>query len=370
MSMSKKNVWFFILILFLCLSSINVFADGCDKYACATCVYQDNVLTYTLKFVSDENGVLSFNTSGKSITNNAYMANVADFSELKDAHFKKKDTNKIFCPDSLYKEVIPDLATKTKITHKLYSDYTKGLQEIKLSSKENNNLNLSDKSNGRSCTSTCDMLQGTTGTTTKEITITPVGEELSFKLPDGFKINLNHNKYDLTIEDFKDKCPYINCQCGGYGDDNYCWVSKQHLDTFNRDEAQQGYEEQEAGKNTDHNSQVDTNVTLDETIVGEGFCEEDSTRRVLSLVGIILMIAKVLVPLIIILIGSIDLFKAVMSKDEKDLMKSIKSIGLRLLVGVFIFFVPTIVDVVIDLVRDGHNENQCVECVLNPLNCR
>lgn len=122
--------------------------------------------------------------------------------------------------------------------------------------------------------------------------------------------------------------------------------------------------------NKDHNSDANSKNTLDETIVGEGFCEEDSTRRVLSLVGIILMIAKVLVPLIIILIGSIDLFKAVMSKDEKDLMKSVKSIGLRLLVGIFIFFVPTIVDVVIDLVRDGHNENQCVECVLNPNSCR
>jgi len=235
---------------------------------------------------------------------------------------------------------------------------------------KNNNLSTLKEGaqKGIPCSRPCPMI---TGSGSVKVTITPIGEELKYELSDGFKINLNHNNHDLTVEAFKDKCPKFYCQCGSSGENKYCSVSlNHHFDIFDRDEAQQSYEEQEAGKNTDHNSQVDTNVTLDDTIVGDGFCEEDSTRRVLSLVGIILMIAKVLVPLIIILIGSIDLFKAVMSKDEKDLMKSVKSIGLRLLVGIFIFFVPTIVDVVIDLVRDGHNENQCVECVLNPLDCR
>lgn len=131
-------------------------------------------------------------------------------------------------------------------------------------------------------------------------------------------------------------------------------------------------QENKNDENKNNQDDVKNDSITDPTIVGENFCGETSTKRVLSLVGNILIIVKIVVPLLIIIIGSIDLFKAVMGKDEKDLMKSVKSLGLRLLLGIFIFFVPTIVNYVIDLVGEisgGSSNNQCVTCVLNPSKC-
>jgi len=372
MNMNKKIIYC-LLCIFLCVLSVNVFASDCNNFGCATCVYENNTWKFTYDLKSDGNGSaeLNFDPKAKGFDSPAAAPYAPKLSsKLVAANFIKKDTNKLFCPSQLY--ILYEGASGEVFGEPKEISMTKKTVAVSLVDYESKNNNLSTLKEGAQkgipCSRPCPMI---TGSGSVKVTITPIGEELKYELSDGFKINLNHNNHDLTVEAFKDKCPKFYCQCGSSGENKYCSVSlNHHFDIFDRDEAQQSYEEQEAGKNTDHNSQVDTNVTLDDTIVGDGFCEEDSTRRVLSLVGIILMIAKVLVPLIIILIGSIDLFKAVMSKDEKDLMKSVKSIGLRLLVGIFIFFVPTIVDVVIDLVRDGHNENQCVECVLNPLDCR
>lgn len=110
----------------------------------------------------------------------------------------------------------------------------------------------------------------------------------------------------------------------------------------------------------------------DTTYVGENICSEDSIQRVLKLVGYILIIIKVLVPLILVVMGSIDLFQAVVGKDEKALSKSIKNLMLRVVLGVFIFFIPTIVNWAFDVfyeVSGGENNKQCVNCVLDPGDC-
>lgn len=119
---------------------------------------------------------------------------------------------------------------------------------------------------------------------------------------------------------------------------------------------------------------VDADTTLKHAYVGENFCAEESVQKVLVLAGYILILAKIAVPLILIIVGSLDLYKAVMGKDEKDLAKSLKSLVLRLIAGIFIFFVPTIVNYAFDLIYDSTDgeavDKKCVTCVLDPGSCK
>lgn len=373
MNMSKKIISCIIITIILCLTFINVKADDCDKYACATCVYQNSSWKWKYDLKSDGNGSAELRFSYELISNmgaagQAYVPKLYS-KTLVSKNFIDSSSNKIFCPNQLH--LLYNGASAEIFGEPKNESMTKKTVAVDLLSSESTNNNLSTIKEGTSLGKSCSYnFSKTQGQGTIKVTITPIGDELRFELSDDFDINKNFNGYDLTIEDFKgDSCPEIFGQCGSYGDDKYCSVSKtHHFDVLDRDEAQEGYEEKEAGTN-DYSDEVNHDSVTDPTIVGENFCDETSTKRVLSLVGNIIIIAKVLVPLIIILIGSIDLFKAVMAKDDKELMTSIKSLGLRLLLGVFIFFVPTIVDVAFDLVNDGHNDNQCVKCVLNPGEC-
>lgn len=106
--------------------------------------------------------------------------------------------------------------------------------------------------------------------------------------------------------------------------------------------------------------------------VGENICDEESVKKVLVLVGYLLYIAKVAVPLILVVRGTFDIYKAIMGKDEKDLTKSVKTLLLRIALGIFIFFIPNIVKWAFEVFNEnsgGDTNNACVTCVLDPGNC-
>ena len=107
--------------------------------------------------------------------------------------------------------------------------------------------------------------------------------------------------------------------------------------------------------------------------VGANFCGESAVLRVLKLVGVIIIVAKIAIPLILIVIGSLDLYKAVLAKDGKDLTSSLRTFVFRLLAGVLVFFVPTIVNAAFDLLSDSTTgeatNNQCIKCVLDINQC-
>lgn len=105
------------------------------------------------------------------------------------------------------------------------------------------------------------------------------------------------------------------------------------------------------------------------------FCGEIS--EILQLVGWALTIFKIAIPLIIIAVGLIDLGKAAVSSKPEEVRKSATSLIWRLVGGIVIFFIPTIVMLVFGLVSgwsgpDGI-ENQvnfdvCRACVERPWN--
>lgn len=97
---------------------------------------------------------------------------------------------------------------------------------------------------------------------------------------------------------------------------------------------------------------------------------ENTTLKVFQVIGYILFILKILVPIIIIVLGVIEFGKAALSGDEKANTTSFKTLMMRIITGVTIFFIPTILDFALSLVqgtKDAASKyDVCTTCMLDP----
>lgn len=96
--------------------------------------------------------------------------------------------------------------------------------------------------------------------------------------------------------------------------------------------------------------------------LNDNFC--DCLIKLFILLGHFVNFIKILVPIIIILMGSIDLMKAVVAQKDDDMKKTQKMFVKRLIYGVALFFVIAIVQFLIGLVG-GDTNNRCFKCVAN-----
>ena len=96
-------------------------------------------------------------------------------------------------------------------------------------------------------------------------------------------------------------------------------------------------------------------------------------KEPLMFIGNIVLVVKIAIPIILIGLGMMDLFKAVTSAKDDELKKSLRGFAMRCVAGVAIFFLPTIVSVVFSMVSswaDLKGEfNACQKCILNVRSC-
>ena len=96
----------------------------------------------------------------------------------------------------------------------------------------------------------------------------------------------------------------------------------------------------------------------------------------LQLVGYIITIFKVAIPLVIVGLGMFDFGKAVVAEKEDEIKKQTKRLLYRVVAGIVIFFVPTIVLFIFEQVGDYSEEkdaaafNNCETCLLHPGECQ
>lgn len=106
------------------------------------------------------------------------------------------------------------------------------------------------------------------------------------------------------------------------------------------------------------------------------FCT--GTSEILSLVGWALTVFKIVIPLIIIALGLFDLGKAAVSSKPEEIKKSATSLVYRLIGGILIFFVPTIIMLVFGFVGRFNDAtaadktkvdfDKCYACIVSPWN--
>lgn|GEM_PF-2471409 len=102
-------------------------------------------------------------------------------------------------------------------------------------------------------------------------------------------------------------------------------------------------------------------------------CTTPAITKPLKLIGRIISIAKIILPIILIVFGVIDFFKAVVSSKPEELGKSIKSLVMRAIAAVIVFFLPTIIHLIFLLVDDWAgleaDYKNCSACLLDPKTC-
>lgn len=99
------------------------------------------------------------------------------------------------------------------------------------------------------------------------------------------------------------------------------------------------------------------------------FCNSDAGKKIFSFIGQIFDIIMIVIPIILILMGTIDFIKAVISHKDDEMKKSQNAFIKRIIIGVAIFFVPVLVNFLIGLVFEDIN-NPCMKCFLAKENCK
>ncbi|MGN1312266.1 MAG: hypothetical protein ACI4U4_04590 [Bacilli bacterium] len=116
-----------------------------------------------------------------------------------------------------------------------------------------------------------------------------------------------------------------------------------------------------ANNNTDNkqNNNKDSDLEMIEA------CENPDILRIIYFIKILIDIVKIIVPIALIVIGSVDLSKSVMSNDEKEQKKSLNLFIKRLIYAVVIFLVPWIIEVFISLLGDLTDDVNWTDCIIN-----
>lgn len=91
-------------------------------------------------------------------------------------------------------------------------------------------------------------------------------------------------------------------------------------------------------------------------------CDTLFDAELKGIINEILGYVRVIVPILVILLGTLDLAKAVLAGKEDEMKKAQKTFIMRVIAGVAVFFVPLIVDIVMDLaniVWEGLGYSSC-----------
>ena len=85
---------------------------------------------------------------------------------------------------------------------------------------------------------------------------------------------------------------------------------------------------------------------------------------IMTLIGYVIFGIKVVVPVILILVGMMDLAKAIMGKDDSEIKKAQSSLIKKIVVAVCVYLIVTIVGLVMNLIGN-EDWKQCADCALN-----
>lgn len=87
--------------------------------------------------------------------------------------------------------------------------------------------------------------------------------------------------------------------------------------------------------------------------------------KVMGIIGYVIWGIKVVVPIILIIVGMLDMGKAVTLKDEGEIKKAQNSLIKKLIAAVIVFLVPTLVGLIMGVIGSNDWKN-CAACINAP----
>ena len=104
------------------------------------------------------------------------------------------------------------------------------------------------------------------------------------------------------------------------------------------------------------------------------FCSSSNYQKITKFIGWAISVVKVLVPVLLLIFGLIDFYKAVMASKDDALSKSMKTFIIRVAAAILIFFLPSMITFIFTLIDDWNkdyetNYRACTICLSDPNNC-
>ena len=90
----------------------------------------------------------------------------------------------------------------------------------------------------------------------------------------------------------------------------------------------------------------------------DGWCSQEGVQQTLQLIKNILNVIRIIVPIGLIVMTSLDIAKKVINPEEKDGQKKIMT---RAIAAIVVFFIPTIIGIVFRLIDIGKGEGNSYE---------
>ena len=97
----------------------------------------------------------------------------------------------------------------------------------------------------------------------------------------------------------------------------------------------------------------------------------DIPRKIPELTSMVITMIQIAVPVILVVMGSMDLFKGVTAQKEDEIKKGQQLFIKRLIVAGIIFFVVVIAKLVISIVAESSSSNiiDCIDCFTDSKTC-
>ena len=179
--------------------------------------------------------------------------------------------------------------------------------------------------------------------------------------------NLNACSY-IDVNDLEKNCKSAGCYYENKTCTNYSSTSiPNYPESGSNGSGGNGSGNNGSGSNGSGNNGSGNIKEPDEEPFDSGsFCSDISGG--LKIAGYTIIIIKIITPLAIILMGSFDFYKAVSSGKQDDLKKQAIMLGNRVLVGLIIFFLPTILKTTLNFLSGDSEYINCINCLFDPTN--
>ena len=94
--------------------------------------------------------------------------------------------------------------------------------------------------------------------------------------------------------------------------------------------------------------------------------------KIPELVSFAITLIQIAVPVILVVMGSIDLFKGITAQKDDEIKKGQQMFVKRLLIAALIFFVIVIAKFLISIIADNSSTNiiDCIDCFMDDKNCK
>ena len=95
----------------------------------------------------------------------------------------------------------------------------------------------------------------------------------------------------------------------------------------------------------------------------ESICTMEETRTILGIVHYVYLGIIVVVPIILIIVGMLDLAKAVAEKDENKVKSAQQLLIKKAIAAALVFLIPTLVSLIIRGILRNNEYYECWKCV-------